>query len=449
MSESTALPPILGLSPVMVATTIFVITYIIIISEKINRAIVALLGAGLVIGLGVLTQEQAIAGIDFNTIGLLTGMMVLVGITQGSGVFQFLAVKAAKTARGHPFGILIMLSAITAILSALLDNVTTVLLIAPVTLLIAQELKIDPYPFLFAEINASNTGGTATLIGDPPNIMIGSATGLTFNQFLLHLTPLAILAFTMTLIPLGILYRKKLVVLPDAQSRLMQFNEWEAIKDWRLLKQSLGIFGLVLLGFFLHHALHLEPATIALIGAALLLWLVTHGLNPEESAHRVHGFFSHVEWVTIFFFCGLFIVVAGIEHTGLLKKLAALTLEATAGNFAITTMAILWISALASAIVDNIPFVATMIPMVRDMLPVFQGAGVGQDQLQGLWWALAAGACLGGNGTLIGASANLVVAGIAQRNGISFRFVPFLIMAFPIMLLQILISSLYIWWRYL
>jgi Na+/H+ antiporter NhaD/arsenite permease-like protein len=327
MSEPTTLPAIFGFSPMVVATAIFFITYAIVISEKINRAIVALMGAGLVIGLGVLTQEQAIAGIDFNTIGLLTGMMVLVSITQGSGVFQFLAVKAAKTAKGHPFGILIMLSAITAILSALLGNVTTVLLIAPVTLLIAQELKIDPYPFLFAEINASNTGGTATLIGDPPNIMIGSATGLTFNQFLLHLTPLAILAFMMTLIPLAILYRKKLVVLPDARSRLMKFNEWEAIKDWRLLKQSLSVFGLVLLGFFLHHTLQLEPATIALIGAALLLWLVTYRLNPEESAHKVHGFFSHVEWVTIFFFCGLFIVVAGIEHTGLLNKLAALTLE--------------------------------------------------------------------------------------------------------------------------
>ncbi len=449
MTELAPLPSILGLSPMLLATTIFVVTYALIISEKINRAIVALMGAGLVIGLGVLTQEQAIAGIDFNTIGLLTGMMVLVGITQGSGVFQFLAVKAAKSARGHPLGILIMLSAVTAILSALLDNVTTVLLIAPVTLFIAQELQINPYPFLFAEINASNTGGTATLIGDPPNIMIGSATGLTFNQFLLHLAPLAILAFTATLLPLCLLYRKKLLVLPEARARLMEFNEWEAITDWRLLKQSLGVFGLVLLGFFFHHVLHLEPATIALIGAALLLWLVTSGLNPEESSQKVHGFFSHVEWVTIFFFCGLFIVVAGIEHTGLLKKLAEWTLEATAGNFATTTIAILWVSALASAIVDNIPFVATMIPMVKDMLPVFEGAGMDPEHLKGLWWALAAGACLGGNGTLIGASANLVVAGIAQRNGISFRFVPFLKMAFPIMLLQILISTLYIWWRYL
>lgn len=448
MSEPTV-PLIFSLSPMLVATTIFVITYALIISEKVNRAIVALIGAGLVIGLGVLTQEQAIGGIDFNTIGLLTGMMVLVGITQGSGVFQFLAVKAAKIAKGHPFGILIMLSAITALLSALLDNVTTVLLIAPVTLFIAQELKMDPYPFLFAEINASNTGGTATLIGDPPNIMIGSATGLTFNQFLLHLAPLAILAFIVTLIPLGILYRKKLHVRPDARARLMEFNEWEAITDWRLLKQSLSVFGLVLLGFFFHHTLHLQPATIALTGAALLLWLVTHGLNPEEGTQKVHGFFSHVEWVTIFFFSGLFIVVAGIEHTGLLKLFAAWTLEATAGNFMITTLAILWVSALASAIVDNIPFVATMIPMVKDMLPVFQMTGVSPDQLQSLWWALAAGACLGGNGTLIGASANLVVAGIAQRNGISFRFVPFLKLAFPIMLLQILIATLYIWWRYL
>lgn len=449
MSETVSHPVLFGWSPIVVATTIFIFTYAVIIAEKVNRAIVALLGAALIIALGVLTQVQAIRGVDFNTLGLLTGMMVLVGITQNSGVFQFVAIRAAKVAKGNPWGILVMLSGVTAVLSALLDNVTTVLLIAPVTMLIADELKVDPYPLLFAEINASNTGGTATLIGDPPNIMIGSATGLTFNQFVLHLTPVAIIAFVATLIPLWFVHGKNLGVSPDAKARLMQFDEFEAIKDPRLLRQCLAVFGLVIAGFILSHAVHLEPATIALFGAAILLLLVTWGLDPESAAHKVHGFFANVEWVTIFFFCGLFIVVTAVEQTGLLKMLAEWTINLTGGDFAVTTMTILWVSAVVSAIVDNIPFVATMIPMVKGMIPVFQTAGVSPEHITGIWWALAAGACLGGNGSLIGASANLVVAGIAQRNGIPFRFLPFLKLAFPIMILQVSLAAVYVWVRYL
>jgi Na+/H+ antiporter NhaD/arsenite permease-like protein len=440
---------VFGLSPLWLATSILVLAYAVIISDRFNRAVVALLGAALVIGTGVLTQEQAIHGIDFNTIGLLTGMMILVGVTKECGIFQFLAIKAAKAARGSPWGILVMLSIVTAVLSALLDNVTTVLLVAPVTLLIADELNINPYPLLFAEINASNTGGASTLIGDPPNIMIGSATGLTFTDFLVHMSPVGILAFSVTLIPLWWIYGRSMSATPEARARIMAFNEYEAIRDTALLKRSLLVFVLVILGFLLAHPLHLEPATIALGGAALLLLLVTFSVPAEQAGHKVHEFFGQVEWITIFFFCGLFIIVTGVEHAGLLQTLAKWMLSVTSGNFPITVLAILWVSALFSAIVDNIPFVATMIPMIKDMLPVFQQAGVSATQAESLWWALAMGACLGGNGTLVGASANLIVAGIAERNGVPIRFLPFMKVAFPLMLLQILISMLYVWLRYL
>ncbi|MCA9457902.1 MAG: ArsB/NhaD family transporter, partial [Nitrospira sp.] len=394
-------------------------------------------------------QDQAIQGIDFNTIGLLTGMMILVGITKECGIFQFLAIKAAKAAKGSPWGILVMLSIVTAVLSAFLDNVTTVLLVAPVTLLIADELKINPYPLLFAEINASNTGGTATLIGDPPNIMIGSATSLTFNDFVIHLTPVAIVAFSATLIPLWFMYGKTMFASPEARARIMAFNEYEAIRDVGLLKHCLLVFSLVILGFILAHSIGMEPATIALGGAALLLLLVTFSLDNEQAGHKVHTMFGQVEWITIFFFCGLFIIVTGVEDTGLLQSIADWTLSLTAGNFTVTTLAILWVSAILSAIVDNIPFVATMIPMIKSMLPVFQQAGIPIEQAETLWWALSLGACLGGNGTLVGASANLIVAGIAERNGVPFRFLPFLKVAFPLMILQVLISTVYIWMRYL
>ncbi len=440
---------IFGIPPLALATAILVFSYAVIIAERVNRAITALLGATLVIGLGVLTQEQAVRGIDFNTIGLLTGMMILVGITKDCGVFQFLAIKAAKMARGNPWGILVMLSVITAVLSALLDNVTTVLLVAPVTLLIADELRIQPYPLLFAEINASNSGGTATLIGDPPNIMIGSATGLTFNQFLVHLSPLVLVVFAVTLIPLWFIFGRHLQASPEAKTRLMAFNEYDALTDYRLLRQSMTVFGLVIVGFVLAHPLHLEPATIALGGASLLLLLTTLDTAHEHATHRLHEAFARVEWITIFFFCGLFIIVAGVEEAGLLQILADWTLSLTGQNFVWTTIAVLWVSAILSAIVDNIPFVATMIPMVKDMIPVFQASGVPAAQVEGLWWALAAGACLGGNGSLIGASANLIVAGIADRHGVPFRFLPFLKIAFPLMVMQVAISAVYVWWRYL
>ncbi|KPV41384.1 hypothetical protein AN478_02050 [Thiohalorhabdus denitrificans] len=439
---------LLGLDPFWMATAVFVLSYVVIMTERINRAVVALIGAGLLIVLGILPQSTAVAGIDFNTIGLLTGMMVIVAISRQSGVFQYLAIKSAKWARGRPWGILVMLSIVTAVLSALLDNVTTVLLIVPVALLICDELEINPYPILLALIMASNVGGTATLIGDPPNIMIGTQTDLTFNDFLFNLAPIVPLIFAVTLVPLYLIYGRYMGASEEGMQRVMAFRERDAITDPGLLKRSLLVVGLVVVGFMMHHSLGLQPATVAMFGAALLLLLYTVGLAPDEASERVHNIFAEVEWVTIFFFVGLFMLVAGIEHVGLLELMADKVLAATGGDFMATSFAIMWVSAVASAIVDNIPFVATLIPMIKSMLPAFQEAGLQGAPESAIWWSLALGACLGGNGSLIGASANLITAGFAERAGHPIRFLPFLAVAFPLMLLQVAIASFYVWYRY-
>lgn len=446
MHGAAEVPPhmIFGWDPLWVSSILFILTYAVIVSERVNRAIVSLLGAGLMIMLGVLNQDTAISGIDFNTLGLLIGMMVIVAITRRSGVFQFIAVWSAKQVNASPWGILLMLSIVTAVFSALLDNVTTVLLIAPVTLLICQELDLSPYPFLFAEIFASNIGGTATLIGDPPNIMIGSAVRLTFNDFVANLAPVVPLIMLVTLGVIYIIWGRKLRATADARERIMQFREREAITDTRLLKQSLLVLALVLTGFVMAHPLKLEPATIAMFGAALLLLLSNVSNNAEEQTENVHKTFGKVEWVTIFFFVGLFIAVKGIEEAGALKLLADRAISLTGGDMLLTSMTVLWVSAIVSAIVDNIPFVATMIPLIKSMAPTFGGA----ENLMPLWWSLALGACLGGNGSLVGASANLIVAGFAERSGHRIRFLPFMAIAFPLMLLSIVIASVYVYLRY-
>lgn len=436
---------VFGWNALWVATLILVITYAVIISERVNRAIIALLGAAAMVFLGVLNQEAAIRGVDFNTIALLIGMMIVVAITRRCGVFQAIAIWTTKKVKAEPAGILFMLQIVTALLSALLDNVTTVLLVVPVTLIIVEELRRDPYPFLFAEIFASNIGGTATLIGDPPNILIGSQVGLTFNQFLFNLAPIAVVVLIVQAAIFHWLWGRHMSAAEADKQRVMEFNEVEAITDWRLLKQSTLAIGLILLGFVVGHPLGLEPGTVALSGAAFLMLLENVGRTAEDQSHAVHETFGHVEWVTIFFFIGLFIVVAGVEHAGLLTILAQWMIEATGGNMAATALSILWVSAIASAIVDNIPFVATMIPLVEQMGPTFGGP----DKLEPLWWSLALGACLGGNGSLIGASANLTVAGIAERAGHPIRFMPFMKLAFPMMLLSIAISTVYVWLRYL
>ncbi len=436
---------IFGWDPFWVSSILFIATYAVIISDKINRAIVAGLGASLMVSLGVLNQQTAISGIDFNTLGLLAGMMVLVAITRGSGVFQYVAIWSAKKVEARPWGILVMLALVTAVFSSLLDNVTTVLLIAPVTLLICNELKIKPYPFLFTEILASNIGGTATLIGDPPNIMIGSAVGLSFNDFLINLAPIVPLILLITLGIIYFIWGRGMSATTEARERVMKFNEREAITDTRLLKQSLFVFTLVILGFLTAHQLHLEPATIALFGAAVLLLLSNLKNSAEEQSEEVHKIFGEIEWITIFFFIGLFIAVKGIEEAGVLRLLADLVINHTDGDLTITALAVLWVSAVASAVVDNIPFVATMIPVIKSMAPTFGGA----ENLMPLWWSLALGACLGGNGSLVGASANLIVAGFAERAGHRIRFLPFMLMAFPMMLLSIIIASAYLYLRYL
>lgn len=433
-----------GLSPMWVATCILLVTYGVIISEKINRSIVALIGAGAMVLVGVMNQDEALKGVDWNTLGLLTGMMILVSISRRSGMFQYVAIWSARAARAHPAGILFLLQITTAVLSAFLDNVTTVLLIVPVTLAITRELHVPPYPFLFAAILASNIGGTATLIGDPPNILIGSLVGLDFNDFVLHLAPVIVVVIITQAIMTHLVWGRELKAIPERKARVMAMVPVEAILDWTLLKQSLAVLTVVMIAFVFARPLHLEPATIAMVGAAVLMLLDNWAHHGEKAARNLHETFSDVEWITIFFFIGLFIVVHGVEVGGFLKLLADQLLIATGGDLATTGYAILWASAVLSAIVDNIPFVATMIPLIKNMAPAFGGP----DKIEPLWWCLSLGACLGGNGTLIGASANLTVAGIAERNGVPFRFVTYTLYAFPMMLVSIAISHVYVWWRY-
>ncbi|MGE5475562.1 MAG: ArsB/NhaD family transporter [Bacteroidales bacterium] len=436
---------IFGLAPMAVATAILAATYAVIISEKINRAVVALLGAGAMILAGVLNQKAALEGIDFNTIALLVGMMILVAITRRSGVFQAVAVWATKLVKGNPAGILVMLQVVTAVFSAFLDNVTTVLLVVPVTLVITEELKVKPWPYLIAMIFASNIGGTSTLIGDPPNILIGSATGLTFNDFALNLAPVILVIQALALLFFHLLYGRRLYATAEARARVMKMSVADAITDRKLLRQSLAVLAIVIVSFIFAHPLGLEPGTIALVGAALLMLMYCLGRDAEAQAHEVHHIFSEVEWITIFFFIGLFVVVHGVEVAGVLHWLAEHLVALTGGDKAVTVVLILWASAFLSAVVDNIPFVATMIPLVKSMAPAMGGA----EGLKPLWWALSLGACLGGNGTLVGASANLTVAGLAERAGHPVRFVPFLKVAFGLMVLSIAVANIYLWLRYL
>jgi Na+/H+ antiporter NhaD/arsenite permease-like protein len=437
---------VFGLSPVWVASVLLVLTYVLIITERLNRSIIALLGGGVMIISGVLTQDEAIAGIDFNTIALLTGMMVLVSISRRCGMFEYLAIWSAKKGRAQPWVLLIILSLTTAVLSALLDNVTTVLLIAPVTLAVTRELKVPPYPFLFAEIFASNIGGTATLIGDPPNIIIGSAAGLSFDDFVLNLTPIILVVMAAQLVATHLIWGRAMHATDAARARVMALDERATITDWPLLRYSLTVIAIVMGCFVFARPLHLEPGTIALFGAAVLMLLhnIEHHAEKEKQSVKVTETFNEVDWITIFFFIGLFIVVHGFDVAGAIGILSRRLLAATGGEFAATAYAILWGSAFLSAIVDNIPFVATMIPLIKAMAPAF-----GAEHLQPLWWALSLGACLGGNGTLIGASANLTVAGIAERNGIEFSFLTYTKYAFGLMLISVAICHIYLWLRYL
>jgi len=418
-------------SQVIFTGGLFLLTYAMIMAEKIHRTVVALTGAVILILAGIISQEHAFKSIDFNTIGLLIGMMVIVGITRHTGVFEYMAVVSAKMSKGEPVTIMIALSTITAVTSALLDNVTTVLLVVPVTFAIAKELQINVMPFLIAEVVASNIGGTATLIGDPPNIMIGSATGLGFMDFVFALTPVIVVVHILTMIWLKLLYQKQLKTKPELKNNIMNMNAEEQIKDPVLLKKCLIAIGITVLGFVMHQYLHLESATVALAGASLLLLM-----TREEPEHAL----AAVEWPVIFFFAGLFVIVGGLEHVGIIESVAKKSLELTGGAMVPTGLLILWLSAIASAFVDNIPFVATMIPLIQDM-----GRLGGIADLNPLWWSLSLGACLGGNGTLIGASANVVVAGMAEKRGVVISFIHFTKIAFPMMIMSIIICTGYLY----
>jgi Na+/H+ antiporter NhaD/arsenite permease-like protein len=420
----------------LIAIGVFLVTYAFIVTEKIQRTIIAMTGGILMVIFGIVSQEKALHHIDFNTLGLLTGMMIIVAITAETGLFRYMAVLAAKKVKGDPLKILIALSIITAVGSAFLDNVTTVLLMVPVTFSITKQLKVNPIPFLITEIIASNVGGTSTLIGDPPNIMIGSAVKeLTFMQFIYNLTAISFFILLVNIAILAFIYRKQLRTSDELKAKLMDMNEKEEITDKKLLIKCLVALIFTILGFFLHQLFHIESATVALAGAFLLLLL-----TGEKYLDKA---FTKVEWATIFFFIGLFVLVSGLIETGVISLLADYSVNLTGGDVKSTAILILWVSAIASAFIDNIPFVATMIPMIKEM------GEMGVTNLEPLWWSLSLGACLGGNGTLIGASANVIVAGLAAKEGHHISFGKFLLIAFPLMILSIAICTVYIYFRYL
>ena len=387
---------------------------------------------------GIMDQDTALHHVDFNTLGLLVGMMVLVGVTSHTGLFDYVAIKAAKVAKAEPRRIMVYLGIITAVFSGFLDNVTTVLLMVPVTFSITRKLHLNPMPFLLTQIIASNVGGTATLIGDPPNIMIGSAVKeLTFMMFIENLAPIAIIDLIVVIILMEFIYKKGLHTTPELKAELMKMDEKKALKDRKLLSRSLFVLALVILGFFTHSLIHIESSLIALSGGFLLLLLA------GGSHHLVETTMKSVEWATIFFFIGLFIAVGGLIETGIISDLAKEAVALTGGDVTATSLLVLWLSAIVSSVLDNIPFVATMIPLIQNM------GAMGVSNLEPVWWSLALGACLGGNGTLVGASANLIVAGLAAERGVKITFINYFKIGFPIMLLTIALSTVYVYIRYL
>ena len=415
-------------SSTWIAVIIFIIVLICIVTEKINRTLAAMAGAMAMVFFRIIDSEAIPTYIDFNTIGVLIGMMLVVSTVKKSGLFEFVAIYTAKLAKGSTGKILIGFAIITAVLSAILDNVTTVLLIGPMTLVITQILQINPVPFLITEIIASNIGGTSTLIGDPPNIMIGSAAGLGFSDFVINLLPVVIVILAITLTILYFLYHKVLTVDESKKSAIMALDPKKSITNYPLLYKSLATILLILLGFIFHESIGVSSSVVALTGATLIL--IIGGQNVEE-------IFSSVEWLTIGFFAALFVIVGGLEEVGIIETLATYLMNATAGNPTVMVIVILWLSAIVSSFLDNIPFVATLIPLIITM-------GQNGIDISPLWWAVSLGACLGGNGTLIGASANIVLANIGNRNGHKISFAYYFKYGFPLMILSIIISTIYL-----
>jgi Na+/H+ antiporter NhaD/arsenite permease-like protein len=431
------------------ATIIFLLAYAVIVSEKIHKTVVALLGAGLMLVLKILQQHEAFhveeLGIDWNVIFLLISMMIIINLMRPTGVFEYIAIKSAKWGRGEPFRILAIFAVVTAVLSAFLDNVTTVLLIVPVTILIADALEVDPLPYLISCTLASNIGGTATLIGDPPNIMIASKAQLDFMSFLFHLAPVVIFMMIIYIFMIKLIWGRKLRTKEELKERIMAMDENDAIKDPVMLKKSLAVLALVLTGFVFHGMLHFQPATVALFGAGLLLLL--------SGTHDPHHILAEVEWPTIFFFMGLFIIIGGVVKVGLIKWMSVEVLKITQGNMFATSMVVMWFSAFASAFIDNIPYVATMNPLIIDMAGQIWPGHSGTQllhhvELMPLWWSLALGACLGGNGTAIGASANVIVVGMSEKAGKRISFGKFMLYGMPVMIMTVLIAMVYVWLRY-
>jgi Na+/H+ antiporter NhaD/arsenite permease-like protein len=412
----------------IIALAIFVAVIGVIVSEKLHRAACALIGAMLLVLIGILEPKEALGFIDFNTIGVLIGMMMFVAVVKNSGIFEFLAVKAAKIAKGNPWKIMVYFMIITAVLSAFLDNVTTVLLIGPMTFSICKTLELNPIPFLMTQIVSSNVGGTATLIGDPPNIMLGSAADIPFIQFIIYDGPIVVVVMVATILGFKLLYNKGLSVTPEKMELIMQMDENAEIRDKVLFYKSIIMICLVALAFILHDTLGLKTSVIALSCAALMILIGRQ--DVEETVHDV-------EWPTIVFFAFLFIVVGGLEKVGLIHMMAEAMIEATGTHYVVLMIVILWVSAICSAVLDNIPFVATLIPLIQTM------AAEGID-VWPLWWAVSIGACFGGNGTIIGASANVVLTGIANRRGYPITFIDFLKIGGPMMIMSIILSTFYL-----
>src|SRR5665648_455484 len=416
------------MNQILIALIIFITTLIFVSLEKINRTVIALCGALLFILLKILTQQEAFLAIDFNTIGLLTGMMIMVSIIKRTGLFQYLAIKISKLARGNIFYLLFLLSIITGILSSILDNVTTIILIVPITLAICENLEISPVPLVLSEIFASNIGGTATLIGDPPNIIIGSAAHLSFMDFIINLAPFALILLILLPFFVRLFYKKEMSQnVKEAWGRVEKFDEKKAIEDPILLKKSLMVFLLTISVFIFHHNLALEGATILLL---------VSNIDPAET-------FLEVEWSTLFFFIGLFIVIAGVEKVGIIQWLSNKIITLTKGNLTLTALSVFWVSGISCSFINNISYTISMVPVIHNI------GAVTSFNLNPVWWALSLGSCLGGNGTLIAAAANLVGVNILKRQGRIITFKDFFRIGLPIMLISIVLSSAYLYLRYL
>ena len=417
-----------------IAVATFLLALALIASERIHRTKIALAGAAIVVlFVGEYSQEKAIEAVDFNTIGLLAGMMILVYLTQQSGVYDYIAIRAGQFSRGEPFRVVLALAGTTALLSAFLDNLTTILLVVPITFLLADALDIDPIPLIVIEVIASNIGGTATLIGDPPNIIIAGATGLSFNSFLVNLAPIVVVVFVVVTGGLYLYYRSQLQIEEKNRELVMELDAAASISDHDELRRTVPVLiGTVLL-FFAHQALHIEPATVALAGASVALLVTTVDLEQA---------LSKIEWPTLFFFVALFVMVGALEETGAIDKIAEAVKDLTGGNRSAELLGVMWIGGIGSAVVDNIPFTTAMIPVVEDL----QSSGGGDDAY---WWALSLGACFGGNATIIAAAANVAAAGLTERAGKPIGFVAFLKIGIPVTLVSLILASAYVSIRYI